>query len=96
MRRRMEKIGPCEVCGEATSGSLCGRCAAATIDDDGVRKVFTRLELPEPTELEKRRLSRLSPAGRFMVGVVVESWRRSGAPVTLSEAIHQVEEIERR
>ena len=46
-------------------------------------------------ELDVRRFARLSPAGKFFVVVSIESWRRSGVSVTVSEVLNQVEEVER-
>ena len=90
------RIGPCDVCGKPARGPLCEGCGMAGLDAEGVMKLFAGLEVPEPTEFEARRLARLSPEAMFMVGVMIESWGRSGAPVTFSEAINQVEEAEGR
>lgn len=87
----VRSLGPCEACGKATRGPLCGRCMAAVVDEDGVRKVIARLEIPEPTELEKRRLARCSPIELLFVGCLLEG----GDVETLSEALGQIEDVRR-
>lgn len=95
------EIRRCELCGSAARRRLCVRCEAAVVDrinDDGAvgritRRTNAAVSEGRATQLDERRLERLSPTERFFVEVLLEAGERAGEPVSLADAIREVSDV---